>query len=159
MLNNALLTLILNRITPSTLDETFTFESVVELTLELLKKSFSHHKRLYPGDLTVSQLRILLYFRLCNRLKEPRKLLEFYLTAKKHGVKFTETMYAYAYYGAGEENPDGTFQRFQKRLLEDMAVEGISTPVELYRSFLRGKSRKPSDIRVAISAFRAIESG
>ena len=123
--------------------------------MHLLKWSLYRRVSNYAEALSPTQLRIVVYFRLCKRLNLPFKAIEFYDKAKQQGIEFTSMMYSFAFFGG---SGDPRIVRFGHRVLGDMASDGIPIDPELSRSLLRGRSNAIEDISTAISAFKIIES-
>jgi|SRR5271155_3562600 len=123
--------------------------------MHLLKWSLHRRVSNYTENLSPTQLRIVVYFRLCKRLNLPLKAIEFYNKAKQQGVKFTPMIYSFAFFGGSS---DPRLVRFGHRVLGDMASDGISIDPERSRSLLRGRSKATDDVSAAISVFKVIES-
>jgi hypothetical protein len=161
---NSLLILILNRITPSVLSEESRIDEVVELMIRLfnsIRKVYrdelsGYDKRLsnYAEPLTSSQQRVIIYFRLCRRLKSPDRLVNSYKEAKSRGVKFTPAMYAFALSGVAIY-PE-IFPEFSNKVLRDLAADGYELNADIVKALLQGAA-SIRDLRTALYRFKTLE--
>jgi hypothetical protein len=160
------LTLIINRITPATLNENLTFADVVDLMLRLSKsinipredKNIGRPvgtEQRYLQRQTPMQERLILYLRLCGRVRKAEKAVEFYHESRANGVKFSPLVYTFALYGT-RQDPD-VFPAFSRTVLGDMAAEGYRPDIQTYMTLLVGASNS-CDIESASHYFRQIET-
>lgn len=106
--------------------------------------------------LTTTQRRIVLYFRLCARLQQAPRLIEFYNKSKAKGIKFTPMMYSFALFGVSHDRQ--LFPSFTNGVLKDMSMEGCEPDAEHFRALLIGACQS-HDIAAALECFRKIELG
>jgi len=161
---NSLLVLILNRITPNVLSEESRIDEVVELMIRLFYSISKVHrdaitgydKRLsnYAEALTSAQQRVIIYFRLCRRLRSPSRLVDSYKEAKQRGVKFTPAMYAFAL--AGVATHPQFFPEFSSKVLGDMAADGYEPDVDTVKALLQGAAAI-RDLPAALTRFKTLE--
>ena len=64
-------------------------------------------------------------------------------------------MYSFAFFGGSS---DPRVVRFRRRVLGDMASEGVHVDPAISKSLLLGRSKAMEDVVTAISAFKLIES-
>jgi len=106
--------------------------------------------------LTTTQRRIVLYFRLCARLQQAPRVIEFYDKSKAKGIKFTPMMYSFALFGVSH-NPQ-LFPSFTNTVLKDMSMESCEPDAEHFRALLIGACQA-HDVAAALECFRKIELG
>jgi hypothetical protein len=134
--------MILQRITPQNYTPEFTFDDVVEtllLILNIIRESgLESDTRVhnYSTPQTPAQLRVLVYFRLCGKLKMAEQLTAFYHESKTRGVPFTLLMYNFALRGVSHDFR--VFPEFSSIVLRDMGREGYSPDHGIMRSLFRG---------------------
>jgi hypothetical protein len=108
----------------------------------------------YRENLSPTQRRIVLYFRLCARLAQASKAIEFYNKSKAKGIKFTPLMYSFALYGVNYDSQ--LFRSFANTVLVDMSMDSYELDADHYKALLMGASRS-HDIAAALECFRKIE--
>ena len=106
--------------------------------------------------LTTTQRRIVLYFRLCARLQQAPRAIEFYDKSKAKGIKFTPMMYSFALFGVSHDPQ--LFPAFTNTVLKDMSMEGCEPDAEHCRALLIGACHS-HDAAAALECFREIELG
>jgi hypothetical protein len=104
---------------------------------------------------TPMQERMILYFRLCGRLRETQKAVEFYHESRANGATFSPLVYTFALYGASHD-PD-VFPAFSKTVLGDMAAEGYRPDIRMFKTLLVGASIS-CDIGSASHYFKELET-
>jgi len=154
----------LRRITPSVLSQESQIDEVVELMIRLfssIRKVYrdeitGYDRRMsnYSESLTSAQQRVVIYFRLCRRLRSPGRLVGSYNEAKTRGVQFTPTMYAFAL--AGVATYPRFFQEFSRRVLWDMAADGYEPDLDVVRALLQGAAAT-RDVVTALFRFKTLE--
>lgn len=139
---NALLTLILQRLTPQAITPEFTFDHAVE-TLILLLNTI-RDSGLVPDDRlhnyftthTPAQIRVIVYFRICGKLRMAEQLAAFYDESKARGVPFTRLMYTFAIRGVSHDFR--VFSTFSSKVLRDIGRDKDVPDEGILKSFLRG---------------------
>jgi hypothetical protein len=148
--------LILQRITPENLNKNFTFSKLVNFVLQLFRLANATQRsgNRYVEKQTVMQERMILYFRLCGRLQESQRAIQFYNESRAHGAKFSALVYSFAFYGASHD--PRAFPDFARKVLGDIAADGIEVNAETTLVLLR-EAATCGDIASALRYFKSLE--
>jgi hypothetical protein len=152
--------MILQRITPESINAEFSFDDAVETLISLLNTiSASRLESLdrlsnYLEPQTAAQMRVIVYFRLCGRLRMAEQMAAFYDESKNRGVEFTPLMYNFAL--SGVSNDPSVFSSFSSKVLGDMAKDHIVPDIGIMKNIMRGWFAC-RNVKMFILCFRYLE--
>jgi len=95
-----------------------------------------------------------MYFRLCARLRQTDRALQFYDMSRSKRVKFSPSVYKYALHSVSHD-PEH-YKRLQHKVLADMSSERFVPDSSIIHEMLRGAA-SCGDIEQALECFKALE--
>ena len=124
------------------------------LPLLRLANATQFNRNRYVEKQTVMQERMIMYFRLCGRLQESQRAIQFYNESRARGAKFSATVYSFVLYGTSHD--PRAFPDFARKVLRDIATDGLEVNAEGTLVLLR-EAATCGDIASAFRYFKSLE--